>query len=112
MNINEKERLARRHDHSMPACAARVAAALIVTGMKQKEVAKEAGVGEAAISNAKKALNYPTMPLMKWLYRGHRIDFNFLMAGEFAQLPADVQDRLFAALQRLDEESALGQTPS
>jgi transcriptional regulator with XRE-family HTH domain len=112
MDINEKERLARRHDDSKAACATRLAAALATTGMKQKEIASQAGIGEANISNAKKALNYPTMPLMRWLYRGHRIDFNFLMAGEFAQLPADVQDRLFAALQQLDLESGPDRTTS
>lgn len=112
MDINEKERLARRHDDSKEACAARLAAALLTTGMRQKDVASQAGIGEASISNAKKALNYPTMPIMRWLYRAHRIDFNFLMAGEFSQLPADVQERLFGALRRLDLESAPDRTPN
>jgi transcriptional regulator with XRE-family HTH domain len=102
MDINEKERLARRHDDSLKACAARLSAALATTGMKQKLIAQEVGIGEAAISNAKSGLNYPKMPIMRWLYRGHRIDFNFLMAGEFSQLPLDVQDRLFAALKEQD----------
>lgn len=105
MDINEKERLARRHDSSKAACAARLSAAVASTGIKQKQIAIEASIGEAVISNAKKGLNYPTMPIMRWLYRGHRIDFNFLMSGEFSQLPADVQDRLFDALQRLDVEN-------
>jgi len=38
---------------------------------------------------------------MRYFYRAHRIDFNFLLHGDFAQLPADVQARLFAALEAL-----------
>ena len=112
MDINEKEQLARRHDDSKSACALRLSAALITTGMKQKQIAAEAGIGEAVISNAKSGLNYPTIPIMRWLYRGHRIDFNFLISGEFSQLPSDVQDRLFDALKRLDVESEEGRTTS
>jgi hypothetical protein len=45
---------------------------------------------------------------MRYFFRSHRIDFNFLIHGEFAQLPADVQDRLFSALEALS--SGQGQT--
>jgi hypothetical protein len=35
---------------------------------------------------------------MRFYFRAHRIDFNFLMHGDFAQLPADVQAQIFDAL--------------
>lgn len=112
MDIKEKERLARRLDDSVQACAWRLRAALIFAGVKQKEAAEEIGLSETALSNAKKGLNYPSLPTMRWLYRQHRIDFNFLMAGEFSQLPSDVQLKLFDALATLDVEHASDQTPS
>jgi transcriptional regulator with XRE-family HTH domain len=112
MDIIEKERLARRLDDSVPACAARLSAALVVTGTTQKQVAAASGVTEQAISNAKKGANYPSVPLMRWLYRQHRIDLNFMVAGEFSQLPSDVQERLFSVLAEQAERNAAGQKPN
>ena len=112
MDIFEKERLARRLDDSVPACAVRLTAALAVTGITQKQVAALSGVTEQAISNAKKAANYPSVPLMRWLYRQHRIDLNFMVAGEFSQLPSDVQEKLFSALAEQDARSGSDQKPN
>lgn len=112
MDIYEKERLARRLDDSLPACASRLSAALSVTGITQKQVASLSGVTEQVISNAKKGLNYPSLNILRWLYRQHRIDFNFMIAGEFSQLPFDVQEKLFEALAQQAEQSEQGQIPS
>jgi transcriptional regulator with XRE-family HTH domain len=112
MDILEKERLARRLDDSLPACAARLKAALATTGITQKEVAAHSKVTEQVISNAKKGLNYPSLNILRWLYRQHRVDFNFMIAGEFSQLPYDVQEKLFAALAKHDAQNAEGQKPS
>ncbi len=38
------------------------------------------------------------MNVVRFLYRQHRIDYNFILNGDFAQLPGDVQDRLFPFL--------------
>jgi hypothetical protein len=40
-----------------------------------------------------------------YLFREHRIDFNFTMAGAFSGLPADVQERLFAELVKIDSKA-------
>ncbi|WP_435988553.1 helix-turn-helix domain-containing protein [Sulfitobacter sp. SH24] len=99
MNLLDKERLARRHDDSPEACAARLRAARLLTGLNQKDAAREAGAGQTAWNNAENARNYPQLNMMRWLYRAHRVDFNFILAGEFAQLPTDVRDAIFDILE-------------
>jgi transcriptional regulator with XRE-family HTH domain len=98
MDINERDKLTRRNDDSLPAVAARFRAARSVTRLKQKDAALAAGVGGTAWNNAEAGRNYPSIQAMRWLFRAHRVDFNFLMAGEVSQLPADVQDSLLAEL--------------
>lgn len=98
MLIDDKERLTRRGDMGLEACAIRLAAARKVSGASQQEVAEAAGVKKTAYSNMETARSFPTRPVMKFFHRGHRIDFNFLMHGDFAQLPGDVQNALFEAL--------------
>lgn len=102
MNILEKERLARRHDDSPDACAIRLRVARLYTGLSQKDAAAEAGAGHTAWNNAEKARNYPQLSMMRWLYRAHRIDFNFILAGEFTQLHPEVQQAIFDLLYKED----------
>lgn len=112
MNIETKDALACRLDDSKSACATRLRAARLITGYSQKEAAQLAGVGATSWNNAEAGRNYPSLQAMRWLFRAHRIDFNFLIAGEFAQLPGDVQDRLFAVLAQANELGEQGQRPS
>lgn len=99
MDIETKSHLARVNDMGLAATAVRLRAAFIVTGLSQHlELAKAAGISKTVLSNAMAGSTYPNRDLMKYLYRAHRIDFNFLMNGDFSQLPGDVQDRLFPAL--------------
>ncbi len=41
---------------------------------------------------------------MRYYYRMHRLDFNFLMNGDWAQLPASMQEPLFVALEVANAE--------
>lgn len=110
MTFEEKEQLARTRDSSMEAASMRFRAARRAIGLSQEQFGAAIGKGKAAINNAEKARSFPSRDMMLFLHREHRIDFNFLIVGEYAQLPGDVQDRLFSALADLKNEA--DQTPS
>lgn len=110
MNVLEKQRLCRLHDDSLFACALRLRAARAAIGISQTDAAGQIGVGKTTLNNAEMGRNYPSLDVMRWLFRAHRIDFNFILAGEFAQLPADVQESIFVELQKTDEQIGLDQT--
>lgn len=98
MDFAEKQRLSWHGDTGLAACAVRLRAARGVTGKQAQELARECGVSKTVYSNAESGLNYPNRDVMKHLFRAYRIDFNFMINGDFVQLPGDVQDALFAAL--------------
>lgn len=104
MNYEEKKTLARTDDLSKEAAALRLTAARRAAGLSQDQLGKAAGIKKAAISNAENAQSYAGRSVMIHLYRQHRIDLNFLVTGDFAQLPGDVQDRLFAELASISRE--------
>ena len=105
MDLDQKTRLARVNDMGLAATAIRLRAAFLVTGLRQHlELAKAAGVSKTVLSNAMAGSTYPNREVMKYLYRAHRIDFNFLMNGDFAQLPGDLQERIFPALEAATNE--------
>ena len=104
MDLNIRETLARKGDMGIVACAIRLAAARLVTGLAQKDLAAEADVSKTAMNNAERALTYPSREVMVYLFRAHRIDFNFILHGDFAQLPGDVQAKLFPALEAATSE--------
>ncbi len=105
MNIDRKEQVAHRGEMGVKACAIRVKAARYASGFEaQKAFALACEVSVTSYNNIEKGLQHPNRDVMKYLYRAHRIDFNFIMNGDFAQLPADVQDRLFPALERSNSE--------
>lgn len=100
MNIDEKEALAMVRDMGPKAAAIRIHAARLAVGMGQDQLAQDVGEGmtKQKVNNAEKGANYPPPTLMRYFYRQHRIDFTFLMHGDFAHLHADVQERLLSAL--------------
>ncbi len=105
MDLEHKTRLARVNDMGLEAAAIRLRAAFIVTGLKQHlDLAKATGVSKTVLSNAMSGSTYPNRDILKYLYRAHRIDFNFMMNGDFSQLPGDVQERLFPALEAATDE--------
>ncbi|MEP3297592.1 MAG: XRE family transcriptional regulator [Pseudoruegeria sp.] len=105
MIIEQKESLSMHGDMGLKASAIRLLAARLFTEIPtQNGFAKACDVGATTYNNMEKALNYPNRKVMKYLYRGHRIDFNFLMNGDFSQLPEDVQNRLFEKLRIAHDE--------
>lgn len=104
MDFEQKQRLAWSGDMGLAACAVRLRAARHVAGLQQKEMAEECGVSKTVYNNAEAGSTYPNRAVMKHFYRAYRIDFNFLMNGDFAQLPGDVQERLFPALESANAE--------
>lgn len=105
MDLERRTSLARVNDMSLEATAIRLRAAFLVTGLEQHlHLARASGISKSVLSNAMAGASYPNRNVMKYLYRAHRIDFNFIMNGDFAQLPGDVQDRLFPALEAATNE--------
>lgn len=104
MDFETKERLALTRDDSKEAAAIRLKAARLYTGLSQEELGKRGGIRKSAINNIEKGRSYPARPLMTYLFREHRIDFNFLILGVFSQLPSDVQDQLFPMLEDVHNE--------
>lgn len=100
----ENERLALTNDMSLEACAIRLRAARLYTGLSQIEVCNQIGVKKTTYNNMEQALSFPSRDVMRWFYRTHRLDFNFLMNGDYAQLPADLHARLFDALRDAKSE--------
>lgn len=105
MDHNEKRRLARTGDAEKDAAAMRLRAARLVSGLSQEALGAAGSVKKAAISNAEKGLAYPNRSVLLFLHRDLRIDFNFMIHGDFAQLPGDVQSSIFDALLALEHES-------
>lgn len=97
MDIEEKERLARTNDISPEAIRARLVAARRSVDMQQIEVAAATGT-KVTTYNSQEIRGAPSLAVMRYFYRNHRIDFNFILHGDFVQLPLDVQKALFAQL--------------
>ena len=102
MDIEQKERLARLGDISPEAVHVRLLAARNSIRMKQQDVAVAVGLKKTTF-NSQEGRGAPSAKTMRYFHRQHRIDFNFILHGDFAQLPQDVQERLFAQLAALTE---------
>lgn len=107
MNTQEKERLALTGDASEMASGVRMKAARLTTGLGQEAFGQHGGIGKQAVNNVEKGRSFPSRPIMVYLFREHRIDFNFLILGQFSQLPGDVQDVLFEKLSDVHGERDL-----
>lgn len=97
MDLETKELLAMTGDTSKEAIGKRLAAARLSSGFQQKEFANLLKVAPQTYNSMEKK-GAPSISAMRILYRAYRIDFNFILHGDFAQLPLDVQTSLFAAL--------------
>lgn len=98
MTPTEKQQLARQNDIGLESSAIRLRAARIVAKRSQADMARECGVSNTVLNNAERGLTYPNRAILQTLWRSYRVDFNFMINGDYAQLPADVQDALFPAL--------------
>ena len=98
------------------ASAIRMRAARLAAGLSQQALADAMGQRISSISNIERAKNFPGWPTMVFLYKEHRVDVNFLVTGNYAQLPADVQASLLSQLVQIHattdllEDSAPRQT--
>lgn len=114
MQIERKDQLAMRGDIGLVGSATRLRAARIIAGVGQQDVADACGIRKTAYSNMETARSYPSRAVMMYFYRLHRVDFNFLMYGDYAQLPGDLLERLWPALltaaNELDRRLDSGQT--
>lgn len=97
MKIDEKEALARYRDTSSEAIAVRLRAARSLGGGNQAEFAKEIGLAPTTY-NSQETKGRPSLDVLHYLYRNYRVDYNFILYGDFLQLPGDVQNALFASL--------------
>lgn len=104
MEPQEKQRLSRHNDMSKEARAIRLRAARLAAGLAQTDVAAAIGVTGGAIGEMESGRNPPSDAVMRFMFYEHRIDFNFLINGDYAQLPGDVQARLFPALEAANSE--------
>lgn len=75
----------------------RLRAARMVTGHQQKKLAELIGIKQTTFNTQEKK-GAPSLDVMRYLYKAHRIDFNFILYGDFSQLPGDVQLALFDVL--------------
>jgi hypothetical protein len=102
MDIEQKERLSRLGDISPEAVRIRLLAARNSINLKQQDLAVAVGLKKTTF-NSQEMRGAPSAVTMRYYHRQHRIDFNFILHGDFAQLPQDVQQRLFAELAVLSE---------
>lgn len=101
MNIDQKEALARHRLTSNEAIAIRLRAARSLAGGTQAEFAKEVGISPTTY-NSQEMKGRPSLEVLHHLYRNYRVDYNFILYGDFLQLPGDVQNALFDALPAAD----------
>jgi DNA-binding XRE family transcriptional regulator len=103
--------LARLGDMSKEAVAFRVRAAResIQPRVSQKDMATRVGATNTTYGNWETGVAYVSLGAMLYLYRSHRIDFNFVLHGNLDQLPHDVREALIAAMRRV--RTRLDQSP-
>lgn len=94
----KKQQLAMINDCGVRAAAIRVRAARLMAGLTQSQLSSITGVGPTTISNIEKGMQFPSRKVLQYFYHEHRLDFNFMMAGLYAALPGDVQERIFPFL--------------
>lgn len=101
MTIEYREKLFRLNDDSDEAVAMRLRAAREVAGFrKQRDFAAALDLNYQTYHSQEKK-GRPSPSTVRFLYRNHRIDFNFVYNGDFLQLPGDVQVALEAALSEI-----------
>ena len=98
MDIEQKEELARWRDWSDEAISTRLVAARLAAGYpRQKDFAALFRLG-ATTYNSQEIKGRPAIKVVQYLFRNHRIDFNFIYHGDFLHLAPEVQAALFEAL--------------
>ncbi len=102
MRIEEREKLFRLNDDSDEAVRMRLRAARKVAGFERQRDFAEAMNLNYQTYHSQEKKGRPSPSTVRFLYRNHRIDFNFIYNGDFLQLHGDVQRALESALSSTD----------
>ena len=98
MTIYTKDEIFKLNQDDDAAIGIRLKAARIAAGyVKQTDFAAALGIPYKTY-HAQEKKGHPAISTVRFLHRNHRIDFNFVYNGDFAQLPGDVRDALEMAL--------------
>ena len=106
MTLPDKKSLAQTYDGSPLAVGRRVRAGRKMTGLSQEAFGHLFELSKGAISHIENGRASPKFEIMHYLMDECRIDYNFIIAGFFSQLPGDVQDKLFSVLAAEEQASA------
>jgi transcriptional regulator with XRE-family HTH domain len=98
MDIELKKELAGYLKSDKVSAGRRLSAVRRMVGLTQEELAAKVGNKKASISNTERGDSHPSAELMHSLLDEYRVDPNFIVVGQFAQLPGDVQDAIFEYL--------------
>ncbi|MEL6377979.1 MAG: XRE family transcriptional regulator, partial [Pseudomonadota bacterium] len=102
MNFEQMKQMARTGSYTNEAAAHRLLAARKACKLSQSDLGAAVSRNATTIIAIEKARQLPSWALMMWFHNHHRIDVNFFVAGEFSQLPGDVQEMLFESLKELE----------
>ncbi|MFY0309656.1 helix-turn-helix domain-containing protein [Leisingera sp. D0M16] len=97
MDYLEIEKLCRRGDSSPEAIHKRLVAARLMTGLSQKEIAANAGIKYTTFRSQEQS-GSPSVRLMSYFLGAFQVDFNFILGGDPARLPADVLQEILKHL--------------
>lgn len=100
MTHDELERLFHYGDSSPEAVRARLIAARKAAGLNTTQAAEALGIPKQTYSS-QETRGAPRIKTVRFFYRAHGIDFNYMFHGDFTHLPAPVREKLVEAL--LDE---------
>lgn len=82
-------------DVSKEACGYRIGLAVKSLGVTQLELSRRIGVTSTTLNNMVKGRQIPSTKVMHFLNDKHGIDYNFVIAGIYKQLPHQVVSDLF-----------------
>lgn len=97
MDYIEQEKLTRAGDTSPVAIHHRLVATRKMTGMTSKQLAASAGIKYTTFISQEKA-GSPSVKLMTFYLKAFMVDYNFILGGDPARLPADVREAILAEL--------------
>lgn len=103
MNYEERRRLFRTGEMDKAACGTRLTAGRIAAGYdRAKDFAEAIGARVTTYNSQEKGVSNPSLAAMAELYVSHRIDFNFILYGEFSHLDPFVREALEDALRDVE----------
>ncbi|MEL6648021.1 MAG: XRE family transcriptional regulator [Pseudomonadota bacterium] len=97
MDYLEQERRLQAGDVSPEAIHKRLVAVRKMTGLTSKELAASAGIKYTTFISQEKA-GAPSVKLMTFYLRAFMVDYNFILGGDAARLPADVREAILGQL--------------